>query len=91
MTSSHHSSRQGQIVVHKTLAEMTPDEAKAWLRNIRARLVRKQAQERAYLDRRAKRRIHTPTDDMYEEDQQLEHDLLAVLDEMLAVETDEMQ
>jgi len=60
--------------------DMTPVEALAHIGTMRARLVAKQTRERAYLDRRAARGTHTPTDDVYEADQELETDLLALLD-----------
>jgi len=63
---------------------MTPEELRTWIRTTRGALERKQARERAYLDRRAHRGTHTPTDDVYEQDQQLEDDLLAMLDELEA-------
>ena len=64
----------------KRWEDMTPQEALAHIGTIRARLVAKQTRERAYLDRRAARGTHTPTDDVYEADQELETDLLALLD-----------
>jgi len=63
---------------------MTPDEIRAWIRSTRAALRRKMQRERAYLDRRARRGRPTPTDEAYEQDQLLEADLLAMLDEMEA-------
>lgn len=42
-----------------------------------------QQRERDYLDRRAARGAHTPTDDAYEADQGLETELLLLLDELL--------
>lgn len=38
--------------------------------------------EQAYLARRAARGTHTPTDEAYEQDQALENELLALLDEL---------
>lgn len=70
---------QGQ---RKPLEHMTPDEIHAWINATRDALRRKMQRERAYLDRRAARGTHTPTDDAYEQDQVLEADLLAMLDEM---------
>jgi hypothetical protein len=61
---------------------MDDDEARRWLAGVRARLVQKMARERAYLDRRATRGMHTPTDEAYEADQLLEAELLALLDEV---------
>ena len=61
--------------------QMTPDELRAWIGSTRAALQKKMARERAYLDRRAARGTHTPTDEAYESDQLLEADLLAMLDE----------
>lgn len=68
----------------KPLKEMTPDEIRAWIQQTRAALQRKMQRERAYLDRRAARGTYTPTDEAYEQDQLLEADLLALLDEMEA-------
>ncbi len=48
----------------------------------RAAWQQKMARERAYLERRVVRGIHTPTDEAYASDQALEADLLALLDEM---------
>ena len=60
---------------------MTPDELRAWIGSTRAALQKKRTRERAYLDRRAVRGTHTPTDEAYELDQVLEADLLDMLDE----------
>jgi hypothetical protein len=60
---------------------MTPDELRSWIGNTRAALQKKMAREQAYLDRRAERGTHTPTDEAYEMDQVLEADLLHMLDE----------
>ena len=57
---------------------------------MRDRLARKQQRERDYLDRRANRGIHTPTDEAYEQDRALEVELLMLLGELaerLAKET----
>ena len=64
--------------------EMSYDELAAWIRTTRAALHKKKARERAYLDRRAARGMHTPTDEAYEADQLLLADLIALLDEMEA-------
>jgi hypothetical protein len=61
---------------------MAPDEIRAWIRATRSALRQKKQRERAYLDRRAQRGTCTPTDEVYEQDQLLEADLLAMLDEM---------
>jgi hypothetical protein len=65
--------------MRKPLHDMTDQESIEWVRELQARLRKKQARERAYLDRRKSRGTHTPTDDAYEEDQELENDLLEVL------------
>ncbi len=65
-----------------TLSCMSPEEIRAWLQQTRAALLRKMQRERAYLQRRARRGVRTPTDEAYEADQELEADLLALLDEM---------
>ncbi len=64
------------------LKQMTPDEVRAWLKQSREALQRKMQRERAYLDRRAARGVHTPTDEAYEQDQVLEADLLRLLGEI---------
>ena len=69
-------------MTRKPLDAMTPGEIRAWIGQTREALTRKMKRERAYLDRRASRRIYTPTDEAYEQDQLLEADLLALLDEM---------
>ena len=69
-------------VARDRLAAMTPDAQRAWIAATRTALVHKMQRERAYLDRRAARHTHTPTDDAYEADQLVEADLLALLDEL---------
>jgi hypothetical protein len=69
-------------MMRKPLDAMTPDEIRAWIASTRSALRRKMQRERAYLDRRKARHVYTPTDEAYEQDQLLEADLLAVLDEM---------
>ena len=64
--------------------QMSGDELQTWIRTTRAALQKKLARERAYLDRRAARGTHTPTDDAYDADQPLLADLIALLDEMEA-------
>ena len=64
--------------------EMTGEQLIAWIRATRTALQQKKQRERNYLDRRAARNTHTPTDDAYEQDQRLEADLIALLDEMAA-------
>ena len=63
------------------LNAMTPDELRRWIGSTRAALHKKMARERAYLDRRALRGTHNPTDEAYETDQLLEADLLDMLNE----------
>jgi hypothetical protein len=74
--------RQGTLTYHKPLMDLSQQEAITWIQGVRARLEHKMQRERAYLDRRAARGTHTPTDDAYEEDQVLETELLAILDEL---------
>ena len=64
----------------KPIDDMTTQEALVHLQDLRQKLLRKQAREKAYLDRRAVRGTHAPTDDAYEADQELENDLLALID-----------
>ena len=63
-------------------SQMTPDEMRRWLHDTRLALQRKMQREQAYLHRRARQGVHTPTDDAYEADQELEADLLALLEEL---------
>lgn len=69
--------------LRQSLDSMTPAEARFWLASLRERLQQKMARERAYLDRRAARGTHTPTDDAYKEDQGLEAELLSLLDQWM--------
>jgi hypothetical protein len=62
------------------LAILTLADQLAWISIRRTQLRQKQQRERAYLDRRAARGAHTPTDDAYEADAILEDDLLEALD-----------
>src|SRR5579883_2558706 len=64
---------------HQQLEEMTPHEILALFEDLHRRLAAKMARERAYLDRRAARGTHTPTDEAYEADQILEQQLLDLL------------
>lgn len=70
------------MVPRVALANQSPDEIRAWLQVRRHALEQKMHRERMYLERRARRGIHTPLDEAYEADQELEADLLALLDEM---------
>ncbi len=76
------STPRGTLSYQKSLASLSHEETLIWLQNVRARLERKMQRERAYLDRRAARGTHTPTDEAYEADQVLEAELLAILDEL---------
>lgn len=67
----------------KSFEDMDPNEALAYTQDLRQRLEAKQRRERAYLDRRAQRGTHTPTDDAYEADQLLESEILAILDHII--------
>lgn len=75
----------GQTHSHTPAREMSLEETQSWLESLRARLAAKKQRERAYLDRRAARGIHTLTDDTYEQDQRLEEELLALIDDLLQV------
>jgi len=68
--------------VRKPLEDMSEDEARAWVHELRGRLQLKQARERNYLARRKARGVHTPNDEAYEADQDLENDLLAILEHL---------
>ena len=69
----------GRRVVFSSLSSQ---EQLTWIQERRAALQRKMQRERAYLDRRARRGVWTPTDEAYEADQQLEADVIALLAEM---------
>ena len=73
---------QAKLTYHKPLIDMTQDEARAWVQDLRVRLTSKMQRERAYLDRRAARGTHTPTDDVYEADQGLEAELISMLEQI---------
>ena len=60
---------------------LSPEELLAWLKSTRAKLASKQAQERSYLDRRARRGTQTYTDAQMEQDQVMMLELLRFLDE----------
>jgi hypothetical protein len=64
--------------------QMSDEQLATWREATRTALQQKMQRERAYLDRRAARGTHTPTDDANLHDQRLEADLLALLDEMAA-------
>lgn len=64
----------------KRIEDMTPEEALDEIRELRAELLAKQRREREYLDRRAARGTHTPTDEAYEKDQILEDRIVALID-----------
>src|SRR5690242_4948293 len=84
-TPSHHSNSSmvyATITTHTPRAEMTHEEGQDWIGSLRLRLEHKMRRERVYLSRRAARGTHTPTDDAYEDDQHLEAELLALLDEI---------
>lgn len=65
-----------------TFSSLSWQEKRDWIRTHRTALQRKMQREQAYLERRARRGVRTPTDDAYEADRQLEADMVALLDEM---------
>src|SRR5262245_23305819 len=67
-------------VASLSLVGLPSSEQLTWIAERRVRLQQKQDRERAYLDRRAARGTHTPTDDAYEADARLENDLFEALD-----------
>lgn len=79
-TTPYYTPLVGAVTTHKRLDEMTNSEGRLWLQGLRDRLQQKMRRERDYLDRRAARGTHTPTDDAYEHDQQLEAELFALLE-----------
>lgn len=68
------------ITPQHPLAALVLADQLAWIDARRLQLLKKQARERAYLDRRAVRGTHTPTDDAYGADSILESELLEALD-----------
>ncbi len=79
---THQGPQPAQATQHSfvPLVALALTEQLAWINTRREQLRKKQARERAYLDRRAARGTHTPTDDAYEADALLENDLLEALD-----------
>jgi hypothetical protein len=75
--------RPVSFTLQKPLAELTARERCLYLEQLIERLTQKQKRERAYLDRRAARGTHTPTDEAYEADQILEEELLFLLNGLL--------
>lgn len=65
-----------------SLTVWQPDELRTWIRETREHLSCKMQRERAYLDRRRTRGVHTSTDEDFEADLILEANLLDLLDEM---------
>lgn len=63
--------------------QMDDQELLTWAIGLRNQLEDKRCRELAYLERRAQRGAHTPTDTAYENDQILEEQLLALLDMMI--------
>ena len=73
-----------QSIQRPPVSQMSEEELHAWIHTTRAALHKKLARERNYLERRARQSTHTPTDELYEADQELLADLIALLDEMEA-------
>ncbi len=70
-------------VQRKKLQDMKPNEVTQYTWDLHRRLAAKKQRERDYLDRRASRGTHTPTDDVYENDQILEDEILSILEELI--------
>lgn len=70
--------------IRLSLTWWRPDELRTWLRETREQLSCKMQRERANLDRRITRGVHTFIDEELEADQMLEANLLDLLDEMAA-------
>ena len=66
----------------KPFDTMTHEEQLSYIGDLRGRIEAMKQRGRNYLDRRASRGTHTPTDDAYEADQILEMELIAFLNEM---------
>lgn len=60
--------------------KMSQDQLRLWLEEQVDWLCKKQARELNYLQRRAKRGTHTPTDDAYNDDQSHEIAVIAFLE-----------
>jgi hypothetical protein len=63
-----------------SLASLDLADQLAWIAERRTALQQKRQFEQDYLDRRAARATHTPTDEQYERDAVLEYELLEALD-----------
>lgn len=70
---------------HAPFGTMSFEEMQAWLHGTIVKLERKKKREKDYLDRRAARGTHTPTDNAYEDDQVLETELLEFLQQCLLI------
>jgi hypothetical protein len=73
-----------QSIRRSPVSQMSEEELHTWIHTTRDALHMKLAREQNYLDRRASRGTHTPTDEAYEADQALLADLIALFDEMEA-------
>ena len=58
--------KQAKTFQRPPLNQMSEAEPLVWIRATRTALQKKMQRERAYLDRRAARGTHTPTDDAYD-------------------------
>jgi len=81
-TASSAPRHHGTLTYHKPLIALTASEARLYLQDLKSRLAHKIQRERAYLDRRAARGTHTPTDEAYEADQVLEQEIMDLLEAM---------
>src|SRR5258708_116401 len=70
-------------VARPSIIDMQPHELIEWLHSMIAWEEAKRQREKRYLDHRAARGTHTPTDDAYEADQVKHDDLIRALKEML--------
>lgn len=70
----------GHAITHyKNLSDMPAEEAVEYLKQLIARLRKMQTGMQQYLDRRAARGTHTPTDDTYEANVSLVDETVSVL------------
>jgi hypothetical protein len=65
------------------VSQMSPDQLHTWLRSTKAQLLAHMQWERAYLDRRARRSVHTSTDEMGQQGLAVEADLLTLVEELI--------
>jgi hypothetical protein len=82
---------QGTVSSTVDFDKMTPEQLTAFIAHKRDWLTAKMKREKSYVDRRAARGTHTPTDEAYINDQREEAELLRLFDYIDGKVDDELQ